>query len=72
MGIFLWGVENRESCRRGGELLFGMGNSRSGVGHLLLGWGVFGDTTLVWAIVVPVWGVCLWCGKLQLEWEFSF
>ena len=47
-----------------------MGNSLSGVGHqslewaialgvgnLLSEWGVFGDATLVWAIVVPVWGV---------------
>lgn len=28
-----------ESCRRCGELVFGMGNSRSGVGNLLLEWG---------------------------------
>lgn len=59
-----------------------MGNSRSGVGILFLGWGVFGDATLVWAIVtapfgvgrlfvvwaivVPVWGVSFWCGALTI------
>lgn len=56
-GSFLSGVENRESCRRSGELVFGMGNSRSGVGILFLGWGVFGDTTLVWEIRALEWGV---------------
>ena len=40
VGIFFWGVENRESCRRCGELVFGMGNSRSGVGILLLVWAI--------------------------------
>ena len=30
-----------------------------GVGNLLSEWGVFGDATLVWAIVVPVWGIRL-------------
>lgn len=68
-----------ESCRWSGELVFGMGNSHSGVGvfflvwaialgvgNLLQEWGVFDDATLVWAIVVPVWGVCLWCGKFAL------
>ena len=38
-GAFLLGVGNRESCRWSGELVFGMGNSRSGVGILLLEWG---------------------------------
>ena len=72
-GSFLLGVENRESCRRCGELVFGMGNSRSGVGNLLLEWGfpfwcgqlslshlvwgVFDDATLVWEIRTLEWGV---------------
>ena len=76
-GISFGGVENRESCRWSGALLFGMGNSLSGVGvfflvwaialgvgNLLSEWGVFGDTTLVWAIVVLVWEFSFWCGKL--------
>ena len=29
-----------ESCRWSGELVFGMGNSRSGVGVFFLGWGI--------------------------------
>lgn len=66
-----------ESSLWSGALVFGMGNSLSGVGvfflvwaialgvgNLLSEWGVFGDATLVWAIVVPVWGVSFWCGKL--------
>ena len=61
-----------ESSLWSGELVFGMGNLLSGVGvfflvwaialgvgNLLSEWGVFDDATLVWAIVVPVWGVSL-------------
>ena len=70
MGIFLWGVENRESSLWSGALVFGMGNSLSGVGvfflvwaialgvgNLLSEWGVFGDATLVWEIRTLEWGV---------------
>ena len=80
-GNIVLGVENRESCRRCGALVFGMGNSRSGVGNLLLEWGfsfwcgqlslshlvwgVFGDATLVWEIHTLEWGICYWCGQLH-------
>lgn len=57
-------MENRESSLWSGELVFGMGNSRSGVGILFLGWGVFGDATLVWAIVTAPFGV----GRLFVVW----
>lgn len=66
------GVENRESCRRCGELVFGMGNSRSGVGILFLVWGInhwsgapcFGAGNYYWsgAFVCGV-GNCNWSGN---------
>lgn len=67
-----------ESSLWSGALVFGMGNSRSGVGvfflvwaialgvgNLLSEWGVFDDATLVWEIRSLVWGIRLWNGKLR-------
>lgn len=59
-----------ESSLWSGELVFGMGNSLSGVGHQSLVWAIVtapfgvGRLFVVWAIVVPVWGVSFWCGQL--------